>query len=346
MNRPAPAIPAPSDASQGVAAASPLAMTPTDLAQLMAAFNEVTGKLQATHDQLRAEVARLTRELAEANEQVERSRRLAALGEMAAGIAHEVRNPLGSIRLYARMLAEDLAEQPSQQRLAHKISDATRAVECIVTDVLAFAREFRVQTERVEAQPLFARALEACEADRAGVPGLVVKLRCEGPGAVCEADAGLLQRVLTNLVQNALQAMAGVPGPHTLELSARLVRSPRGSFSVLRVRDSGPGVSPEVVERMFNPFFTTRASGTGLGLAIVHRIVDAHGGRVMVTNNSALPQSERSERGASVDVVLPAPLPTPVPAAMVEVVRTPGGAREEPRASRVSSVSSAHSVKP
>src|SRR5262249_30890105 len=96
-------------------------LDPADLAGLLAAFNDVTAKLQASHEQLRAEVSRLTRELGEANAQLERSRRLAALGEMAAGIAHEVRNPLGSIRLYARMLEEDLAHSPSEQTIAGKI---------------------------------------------------------------------------------------------------------------------------------------------------------------------------------------------------------------------------------
>ncbi len=92
-----------------------------DLAELMSAVNEVTGKLQKSHDVLRAEVARLNLELREANAQLERSRRLAALGEMAAGISHEVRNPLGSIRLYARMLEQDLSDRPEQCVVATKI---------------------------------------------------------------------------------------------------------------------------------------------------------------------------------------------------------------------------------
>src|SRR5687767_8545993 len=96
------------------------AMTPAELAGLMSAFNEVTGRLQQTHETLQREVVRLRGELREANEQLERSRRLAALGEMAAGIAHEVRNPLGSIGLYARMLEQDLSDRPAERATAVK----------------------------------------------------------------------------------------------------------------------------------------------------------------------------------------------------------------------------------
>src|SRR3954465_3945879 len=144
-------------------------LAPADLAELLGAFNEVTVKLQASHDQLRAEVARLTQELGEANAQLERSRRLAALGEMAAGIAHEVRNPLGSIRLYARMLEQDLGDRPGEQGVAVKIAGAARVMEGVVTDVLTFAREFRLRPTEIDTSELFDRVLEACCHD--GVAG-------------------------------------------------------------------------------------------------------------------------------------------------------------------------------
>ncbi len=298
------------------AAAARAALTPNDLAELLASFNEVTARLQASHEQLRGEVARLSTELREANEQVERSRRLAALGEMAAGIAHEVRNPLGSIRLYARMLEEDLAGQPSQAGLATKISGATRVVEAIVGDVLSFAREFRLRPQEVSAHELLEKSLELCRHD--GVPGWrAVEVILPSAGDVpVSCDPSLLQQVLVNLIRNAFEAMAEEPaGPYRLELSAvraRLAvksgeRARRESSVVLRVRDTGPGVLPEVVERMFNPFFTTRGQGTGLGLAIVHRIIDAHGGRVIVRNNSECSDAPAGfARGACVEVVLPA----------------------------------------
>jgi signal transduction histidine kinase len=288
------------------------ALTPADL---LSSFNEVTARLQASHDQLRGEVARLSTELRAANEQVERSRRLAALGEMAAGIAHEVRNPLGSIRLYARMLEEDLVACPSQAGLAAKITSATRVVEAIVGDVLSFAREFRLRPQEVSSRDLFERSVECCRHD--GVPGWrAVEVVVTGKDVEVSCDPSLVQQVLVNLVRNAFEAMAEVAGgPYRLELSASRsrvavkegARARREAAVVLRVRDTGPGVPPGVVERMFNPFFTTRGQGTGLGLSIVHRIIDAHGGRVIVRNNSECADAPAGfARGACVDVVLPA----------------------------------------
>jgi signal transduction histidine kinase len=134
-------------------------MSPRELGELLAAFNEVTSRLQATHEQLNAEVIRLRTELVEANHQLERSRRLAALGEMAAGIAHEVRNPLGSIRLYAKMLDEDLVDRPAQRETVRKIAGAARGLDQIVGDMLSFAREFRVRVDACDASDLFDQAL-------------------------------------------------------------------------------------------------------------------------------------------------------------------------------------------
>jgi len=276
----------------------------------MSAVNDVTARLQASHEALRGEVVRLTQELGEANAQVERSRRLAALGEMAAGIAHEVRNPLGSIRLYAGMLEQDLAASSEEHRIASKISGAVRVVEGIVGDVLTFAKEFKLRPCEVEVSDAFDRALEACRHE--GVSGWrgveVVRLdRTEGALECVTADSNLLQQALVNLVRNAFEAMAESPGrAHRLTLDARKRRVAGAdgrvrAHGVLVVADTGPGVSPDVVARMFNPFFTTRGQGTGLGLSIVHRIIDAHAGRISVRNNSEVGEGP----GACAEIALP-----------------------------------------
>jgi len=256
-------------------------LTPTDLAELMSAFGDVTRKLEATHVQLRDEVARLTRELGEANQQIERSRRLAALGEMAAGIAHEVRNPLGSIRLYARMLVEDLADRLKERAVAEKIGRAASHLDAVVGDVLAFSREFRLRRAPAEVGPLFDAALDASCHD--GLPvWKSVRVQRSGDHVEIDADAHLLQQALTNIIRNALEAMGESPAPpggHRLDLAAS---SDSNGNARITIRDTGPGIPPEVLSRMFNPFFTTRHTGTGLGLAIVHRIIDAHGGRITV----------------------------------------------------------------
>jgi signal transduction histidine kinase len=276
------------------------AMTPADLAELMSAFTDVTSRLQRTHETLQHEVVRLQGELREANEQLQRSRRLAALGEMAAGIAHEVRNPLGSIGLYARMLEQDLADRPAERATATKIAAAVRGLDAIVGDVLSFARELRVSCERLSAADLLVRAAELCIAD-----GRCPGLRVSGPGRDAElwADGIQAQQALINVVRNAVQAMEECEPPqggHVLQLG---VSVGEGGEVILGVADTGPGVGEDVVERMFNPFFTTRRTGTGLGLPIVHRIMDAHGGQVRVYSDARRPGS----RGATFELVFPAP---------------------------------------
>jgi signal transduction histidine kinase len=281
-------------------------MTPADLAELIGAFNDVTSRLSATHEQLQQEVSRLRAELSDANAELERSRRLAALGEMAAGIAHEVRNPLGGIRLYARLLEQDLEDRPEQLGIVRKLSGAARGLDQIVTDMLTFAREFRLSSGPGLASDLIEQSVAACQHD--GVPGrdrvTLVRAYAEGPAVELVADQGLAVQALTNVVRNAYEAMADDKAP-----SGRLVIDARATIgedgrpeAVISIEDSGPGVSDETIARMFNPFFTTRATGTGLGLAIVHRIMDAHGGRVRVRNNT---RGADGPRGATVELVFP-----------------------------------------
>lgn len=305
-----------------------------DLAELLGAFNQVTSRLEKTHDQLRSEVGRLRAELSEVNAQLERSRRLAALGEMAAGIAHEVRNPLGSIALYARMLKEDLTAMPRERLLVDKIASATKALDVVVGDVLMFAREFKVRVEPVDAADALEAALDACQAEMmSGRPGwLRVERGNQSTGAmpVFHGDPGLVHQALVNVVRNAIEAMRDCPErAHVLRLEAVAAKSrdTGDDVVVVRVVDSGPGVSDEVIARMFNPFFTTRAAGTGLGLAIVHRIVDAHNGRVQVSNNV---DGVGGGFGATVELVFPrTPSRAHAPeAALVEVVSAKIEARD------------------
>lgn len=289
-------------ASEGAAPVGTGVLTAADLAELMATFNEVTAKLHATHAQLRGEVARLQGELNEANERLHRSKRLAALGEMAAGIAHEIRNPLCSIGLDADLLRQDLAEREGERRLAERIGESVHRLNAIVGDVLAFARDVRPRACVCRAGDLFDSAVTSCWAELNGLAEAVRVERTEAwDGVEVWGDPILLHQALVNLVRNGVEAMADTdPEGATLRLEASAVVEGSWAGSVLRVVDSGPGVPSEVVDRMFNPFFTTRATGTGLGLAIVHRIVDAHGGTVAVRSGEG-----PGGRGATVELRLP-----------------------------------------
>lgn len=287
-------------------------LTPADLAELISSFNDVTGRLQRTHETLRAEVARLEGELRDAQSQLRRARQLAALGEMAAGIAHEVRNPLGSIRLYASALAQDLAGRPDEQSLATRIISAVSRLNAVVGDVLTFSRDMVVRAESVEASELVREAVDAC-ADLWSAHSIDVRWQSgEARGARVRCDASMIHQALVNVLRNAAEAMGecsdASPRNLSIRIEPRIAMSAQGdreAMVAIVVRDSGPGVPAEALERLFNPFFTTRHTGTGLGLAIVHRIVDAHGGRVSIRNNADISGNSQS-RGACVEVLLPA----------------------------------------
>lgn len=313
--------PAPSS-DQDDPAAGPIApATPTganalmpealdDFAQVFQAYNRAAESLQKSHESLRGQVHRLQSELASTNAQLQRSKKLAALGEMAAGIAHEIRNPLTAMQLYADMLAKDLAYIKGGEPLAvtaRKIVAAVRGLNSVVNDVLSFAREMKPSQRPVPVGRLFDHAIETClpQIDEAGVT-IVRDSAAEGrlpnPLSV-EADAGLVQQALVNLIRNAVQAMASGNRDHnTGDRPARLSISAHrdGTHAVLQVRDTGPGIADRDIDRIFNPFFTTRNTGTGLGLAIVHRIIDAHGGTISVRNDHgavfelSLPLAKRS----------------------------------------------------
>jgi len=265
------------------------ALSHDDLAELIASFNDATTKLQRTHERLRAQVASLQRELSRANEQLRRSRSLAALGEMAAGIAHEIRNPLGSIQLYARALEEDLAQAPQQRELARRIAEAVRGLDRIVRDVLVFARPIASRLQPLNAAALFEQTL-ACAADLLDESGATVRTRVAQDLPPAKGDPDLLRQALLNLLRNAVEALAQSPPAAQRPCVWLLARGAtmrddqgaRGPAVELLVEDNGPGLDKEAAEKLFQPFFTTKAQGAGMGLAVVHRILDAHHGAVRV----------------------------------------------------------------
>jgi signal transduction histidine kinase len=254
-----------------------------DLAEIIRAYNAVTERLQESHERLQGEVIRLRKELASTNAQLQRSKRLSALGEMAAGIAHEIRNPLAAIQLYVAMIVEDLSGSELRPDIAvenaRKVASAVRGLNAIVCDVLSFARETRPRPQPMSVAALFDRVVDA-HRPAIDAAGVTVSRPSSGDDVEIEADAELLHQAVLNLVRNAVEAMAG-RDERLLTLDAQR----DDEQAVLTVRDTGPGIAEDDIDRIFNPFFTTRNTGTGLGLAIVHRIVDAHGGATSVHND-------------------------------------------------------------
>ena len=251
-----------------------------ELGRIIMAYSEVTDRLQQSHDQLTEQVKHLRDELSEKNRLLERKNRLAALGEMAAGMAHEIRNPLGGIQLYASLLAKDVADRPEPSTLVRKISAGVKHLESLVSQVLHFTREINVNVAPDDLAEIVQRSVELCTMQ---AEAKQQKVNIVGPASLpVEIDGTLIGQSLLNLLLNAIDA-----SEHAGTIEIVFGPPPEGSTArqfFLRVTDQGSGIPASVIDRIFNPFFTTKDSGTGLGLSIVHRVVEAHDGTIVATN--------------------------------------------------------------
>jgi signal transduction histidine kinase len=253
--------------------ATPASQRIEELGRIIMAYSEITEKLQISHNQLTSRVESLSKELSEKNRLLERRNRLAALGEMAAGMAHEIRNPLGGIQLYASMLAKDVDDRPESATLVKKISGGVKRLEALVSQVLQFTREIRISAAECDVVGVVKQSAELIEGD------CIV----EAPESlIAVVDPLLMGQCVMNLVRNAVEAM-GRKGTVAVRVAKPASSDEWRQFRLI-VEDSGPGIPPGVMEKIFNPFFTTKDDGTGLGLAIVHRIVEAHDGTISVSN--------------------------------------------------------------
>jgi len=253
-----------------------------ELGRIILAYSEVTEKLQQSQEQLHRTVQALQQELGEKNKQLERRNRLAALGEMAAGLAHEIRNPLGGIALYASLLAGDVKDRPDSLAVVHKISAGVKRLEALVGQVLQFSREIRTNPGPADVAMVVAQAVEyASQAFEKHNVRCVV----DGPAALpATLDELLLGQSVLNLLINGAEA-AGDGGVVRVAFRPPATKREAKQF-VLTVADTGPGVPPDLLDKVFNPFFTTKDEGTGLGLSIVHRVIEAHEGTIAVTNDA------------------------------------------------------------
>ena len=206
-------------------------------------------------------------------DELRRRETLTALGEMAAGIAHELRNPLTAIEGFASLLADALpAGSAACDAHARRIRQGVRKANAIIGNLLCFAQPERFRPRRSRLSPLLAALRGAYAASLPGCAAVDVR-PAEPPDLAVACDLALIERVLVNLIENARLA-AGADG----RVAVR-ARAEAGEI-VLTVEDDGPGIAPEIRERLFRPFVTGRPEGTGLGLFLVHRIVELHKGRV------------------------------------------------------------------
>lgn len=212
--------------------------------------------------------------------------RLAALGEMAAAIAHEVKNPLASIEVMAGVLKRQLTERPDALETLDDIIKEAKMANAIVIEVLDFVRPIRLEVDHVGLASVVRDAISMAESH---VPRGAIDVSVSMPDDLpdIQGDPHQIRQIFTNLLTNAFEAMEGrgevtitaalVPAEEEVAVGSDVKPVPTVQ---VEVADNGPGVTPEVMEKMFSPFFTTKARGSGLGLSIVRKIVDAHDGRI------------------------------------------------------------------
>ena len=268
-----------------------------------ASFSSASERLEQRYEELQKEVEQLHAQLSAKDIEIKHAERLATLGKTAAAVAHEVRNPLGAIKLYLSMLREDLADQKSSLQLIDHVDGSIARIENVVSNILHFAKGSTLVLTPINLHSLIRAQREYFLTMH---PQLVggIELDLKG-GELMLGHEDSLRQLFFNLFHNAFQAM---------EFNGHVYVSTWGRVGddglEITVRDEGPGIAPEIHERLFEPFVTNRGNGTGLGLAIVHQIVMQHGGSISVQCNSveslSIDSREQYPTGAVFQIKFPA----------------------------------------
>ncbi len=224
-------------------------------------------------------------EVKELREMMELKERIALLGEMSAGIAHELRNPMGVISGYADFLARSSKDSPSLEA-AQSIRQEIKGMDDIIREFLNFSQPTELNVTEVDLPGLIEESFRAL-GDAGGKVKREILLDANIPAI--EGDAVLLRQAFINMIKNSYEAM---DGGGNLTIAAEVEKSdgpeaPDRKFVRLDFRDTGPGIDPSATEKIFTPFFTTKPHGTGLGLSLVQKIIVYHGGRVMASTSGS-----------------------------------------------------------
>jgi len=264
---------------------------------LFCAAGVLTGVLAGRGRRQRAELERTTNRLTEVYqklqhnfESMKRAERLFALGQLSAGLAHEVRNPLASIAGAAGILQRSTRLEKKEGECVDIIAKECRRLNDLLSHFLDFARPRAPRYQAIEAASLFDSVIELAAHAAGDRPPITLRKEVDVSLTTFEGDPELLKQVLLNLLINAIQAM---PEGGTVLLSVR----PLGGRVLIQVRDEGCGIGAADRDRIFDPFFTTKQTGTGLGLSVAHQIVEQHGGILSAEANP--------EKGTTFSVLVP-----------------------------------------
>ncbi len=224
-------------------------------------------------------------------EEVVRSQRLASIGRLAAGVAHEIRNPLSSIKGFATYFKERYKDVPGDKETADIMIQEVDRLNRVISQLLEFASPTRIQKSPVKIVPLIQESVKLIESD-AKRKGIILKLNIEEEDPIIPADPDKLKQVLLNLYLNAIEAM-----DKGGKLIIRVGTDFNKNSMFIKISDTGHGIKHEDLPHIFDPYFTTKSSGTGLGLAIAHKIIESHGGEIRVISNH--------RQGTEVTIFLP-----------------------------------------
>ena len=224
------------------------------------------------------------------------NRQMAALGELTAGVVHELRNPLAAISGMAELLLRDMDDQDERAKRVAHILDEVSLLDETVGRFLAFARPFELRLAEVDLREVIDRALALCSANFNG-KRVHITTSFDNDAKPVRGDSEKLAQAVVNLVNNAADAVDD-GGTVSISVSSARCEDTQQEETVCRITDDGPGIPEDERDKVFKPFFTQKEDGTGLGLAIVHRIVTAHSGTINLENGS--------DRGATFKITLPA----------------------------------------
>jgi signal transduction histidine kinase len=279
-------------------------------AMLVNRFVVESRRLTQQYQETAETLAETNRRLEQAQAEARRSERLAALGQLSAGLAHEIRNPLGVIKGSAEMLTQKLGDSnPLATELAGYISTETNRLSALVTRFLDFARPLHADLTPSDISAVLDRALNDVAQFWKGAP---VKVEKEYQASLPQVslDEALSEQAFVNIIQNAYDAMTAEGGGVLRVRVNAARRSTRDRANIdgveVRIADSGPGIAPDLREQIFNPFVTTKKSGVGLGLSIVSKIVDGHHGSIRIEDSSGSSGDGNKNRGACFVMFFPA----------------------------------------
>lgn len=213
--------------------------------------------------------------------QMERADRLASIGEMAAGIAHEIKNPLAGISAAVTIIKDDLGHADPRGEILSEVLQQVQRLDKTVNDLLFFGKPSMPELTCIDINDVIDKTLKFASQHR-GVRNIEKRVELGSDLPAVYADGKQMQQVFLNIILNAFQAMVN---GGTLTVSTCLISRQEKSFVRIDVADTGPGIPPQVLEKIFTPFFTTKAQGTGLGLAICCKLVNLHNGAIRVSSD-------------------------------------------------------------